>query len=196
MLDEFSRRSTDFLIRNRVIDEEDRDVYEYGFHSLYNNIIDIASLIIISIWLRQVRQTILYHVSFVILRNTAGGFHAKTHFRCFIVSTAMWLISLWGISNAAFPGICVGLAALSVSLVWAKAPIEHENSPLSVEKRKRMKIRSRTASIVFFVAVLLASTVMNDAYRWIAASLAYGMASHAILILGALLQTYADASRF
>lgn len=63
MLEKIITKSTDYLIRNRVIEEDDRDVYEYGFHSLYNNIIDIASILVISIFLHQVPQTALYRSS-------------------------------------------------------------------------------------------------------------------------------------
>lgn len=140
MLDTFIRKSTEYLIQNRVIDEDDRDVYEYGFHNLYNNIIDVASIVIISVWLNQVPQTILYHISFVFLRNTAGGYHAKTHLQCFIISSAIWLTSLLAISKIGSPGVCISLAALSTSLIWLKGPVEHESSPMSLKKRRRMKV--------------------------------------------------------
>ncbi len=190
MLDKLIIASMDYLIRHQVIVEDDRDIYEYGFHALYNNIIDIASILIISIWLHQIPQTILYHIPFVALRNTAGGFHAKTHFRCFILSTTIWLFSLWGILRIISPIMYIGLAGLSVFLVWVKAPIENENSPLSAEKYKRMKILCRIISAVFFAGVLFISTLLSSKYNWIAASLAYGMASHSILILATMLQSY------
>ncbi|GLC79279.1 accessory gene regulator ArgB-like protein [Lacrimispora brassicae] len=183
MIEKMTKISTDYLIRNRVIDEEDRDIYEYGFHSLYNNIIDIASILIISVWLQQVVQTILYHISFVALRNTAGGFHAQTHFRCFIMSTSIWLLSLWGISHIASTEVCIALAGLSVFFVWLKAPIEHKNNPLSTKKQKRMKIFSRIIVIIFFVIILSTSVLLPDKYNWITASLAYGMVTHMLLIL-------------
>jgi accessory gene regulator B len=183
VLEKMIKKSTDYLIRNHVIDEDDRDVYEYGFHSLYNNIIDITSILIISVWLKQVPQTILYHISFVALRNTAGGFHAKTHFRCFIMSTSIWLLSLWGISHIAATEVCIALAGLSVFFVWLKAPIEHVNNPLSMKKRKHMKIFSRIIVIIFFVIVIATSVLLADKHNWIAASLAYGMATQMLLIL-------------
>ncbi|MDR1541403.1 MAG: accessory gene regulator B family protein [Clostridiales bacterium] len=194
MLDILTSKSTDYLILNEVIAEDDRDVYEYGFHALYNNIIDISSIAIISVWLNQVPQTILYHISFIILRNIAGGFHAKTHLRCFIMSTVIWLLSLLAISMMALPLNCLGLAGVAVVLIWVKAPVEHDNSPLSAEKHRRMKLYSRVASAVFFTIILFTYLLMKE-YIWIAVSLAYGMASHAFLILGSLLQARLSKTR-
>lgn len=190
MLDKLINASTNYLIRREVIDKEDRDVYEYGFYALYNNIIDITSIAILSVWLNQVPQTVFYHVTFIVMRNTAGGFHAKTHLRCFILSTMIWLFSLWGISCTVSPVICVVPAGLAVALYWAKAPLEHINSPLSVEKRKRMRTLSRFFSVVFFTAILAIALLMNESCLWIAAALTYGMASHALLMLIALSQAH------
>lgn len=182
--------SVDYLLNKHVIEEDDRDVYEYGFHALYNNIIDISSIIIISIFFNQVLQTILYHISYIILRNTAGGYHAKTHIRCFIMSTVIWLLSLWAISHTSFAIISIGLAGVDVFLIWAKAPVEHINNPLSAQKLKRMKVYSRVMSTVILAVILFISTIMKNEHLWIATSLAYGMASHTILMLVALSQAY------
>jgi len=182
-MDKLITTSTDYLVRRQVIDEDDRDIYEYGFHALYNNIIDISSIVIISIWLGQVPQSILYHLSFVAIRQSAGGFHAKTHLRCFVMSTAIWLLSLWGISQTSSPAVCIALAGVSLILVWVKAPIEHENSPMDYDKVKHMQVLSRILSTAFFVVILFLALVMGKSHFWITGSLAYGMASHAVLML-------------
>ena len=183
MLDKLITTSTNYLVRRQVINEDDRDIYEYGFHALYNNIIDISSIVIISLWLGQIPQSILYHLSFVAIRQSAGGFHAKTHLRCFLMSTAIWLLSLWGISQTSSSAVCITLAGVSLILVWVKAPIEHENSPMDYDKFKHMQVLSRVLSTAFFIVILFLALVMGKFHLWIAASLAYGMASHSILML-------------
>lgn len=191
MLNKLIRRSVSYLLQNNVIDEEDIDIYEYGFYTLYNNIIDITSLIVISAWLNLLPQTILYHFSFILLRSTAGGFHAKSHLRCFVLSTTIWLISLWGILYFNSPIICFGLTGTSIIIVWLKAPIEHSHCPLSTEKYKRMKLLSRIFSLFFLIVVFVFYVVMNNtSCSWIFASLAYGMGSHTFLFIITLIQMY------
>lgn len=183
MLGKLITASTNYLIRRQVIDEENRDIYEYGFHALYNNIIDIASIIVISILLGQVMQTVLYHLSFAVIRRTAGGYHAKTHLRCFVMSTVIWLLSLWGIAETSSQGIYIILALLSTIVVWTKSPIEHENSPMNADKYNRMKMMSRILSTIFLGVIILWCVIMGNAYIWIPAALAYGMISHSLLML-------------
>lgn len=180
--------STNYLVHKRVIDEDDRDIYEYGFHVAYNNIIDIVSIIIIALLFNTVPETIVYHVSFILLRSTAGGYHTKTHLRCFMMSTIIFIISLFLVTRITLPIISIGLACLSTILIWAKAPIEHENNPMSTGKFNRMKALSRTLSVIFLCLIFLINTCMDISLRWIAMSLALGMASHTILLFAAIAQ--------
>lgn len=187
MLSKLIDVSTDFLIRHQIIDPDDRDVYEYGFHALYNNIFDIASIIVIALLLHQVPQTLVYHIAFIPMRSSAGGYHTATHTQCFLASTAIWLLSLWGITLAG-PALPIGLAAFSCLLVWVKAPVEHENNPMSERKYKRMKYLCRTLSTLFLGLVILITIYADASYQWLPASLAFGVFSQALLMTAALIQ--------
>lgn len=188
MLEKLVTTSTNYLIYNQVIEEDDRDVYEYGFHALYNNIIDIVSIVIIALFFNAVPQMIVYHISFVLLRCTAGGYHSKTHLRCFMMSTTILLMSLFIITRVTSPVISIGLACLTTLFIWVKAPIEHENNPMSKEKYNRMKKLCRMLSVIFFCIVFLINTCMDISLRWISMSLALGMSSHTILLFAAIAQ--------
>lgn len=186
MLEKLITISTNYLVHNQVIAEDDRDIYEYGFHAIYNNIIDIVSIVIIASFFNMVPETIVYHISFIPLRNTAGGYHTKTHLHCFIMSTTILITSLFAITWVTSSILSIGLACLSTILIWVKAPIEHENSPMSKGKFNRMKVLSRMLSIIFLCLVFLINIFMDISLRWIAISLALGMASHTILLLAAI----------
>jgi len=188
MLEKLVTRSVNYLLRNNAIFEEDRDIFLYGFHSLYSNILSITAILLISILLNQVQQTILYHISFILLRNTAGGFHAKTLLRCFVMSMIIWLLSLWCIQHIAKPLVCIWVAGAAKIIVWKTAPVEHENSPLNEFKRRRMKLLSKIVSACLFISILLILTIRHNNSCWVAGSLAFGMATHAILVLAALYQ--------
>ena len=190
MLEKMIFASTDYLVRHQVIDKDDRDIYEYGFHALYNNIIDITSIVIIALWLNMLPQTIIYHIAFISLRNTAGGYHTTTHLRCFIMSTMIFLLSLFGIAQTASSIINIGLACLSVIIIWMKAPVEHMKNPLSIKKYERMKIISRTLSMCFLCTILCLCFFSNRQLIWIATSLAFGSASHSVLIAASLFEKH------
>lgn len=189
MLNKIIRSSTDFLINCHVIEEDDRDVYEYGFESLYHNIIDIISIAIIALWFHMVVQVIVYHVAFICLRSSAGGYHSKTHLRCFFMSTAILLLSLLGISQISSSLFCIFIAALSLILIWLRSPLEHENSPLNPAKKARLKTISKIFSLIFFIVILVMSLIDYASLDWIMSSLTFGIASHILLFVSGLIQS-------
>jgi accessory gene regulator B len=186
MMDKLIFKSTEYLIHQKVIDEDDRDVYEYGFHSLYSNVINIICIISISLFLKMVPQVILYHIVFISLRSSAGGYHSSTYLRCFLVSTTVLLLSLFGMLHLKSSLLYIGFAFFSVIIIWMKAPVEHFNSPLGVKKRKRLKYISRVLSILFFIAILILIIFIDISLRWIAVSIAFGMVSHTLLFVAAI----------
>lgn len=179
MLDKLIVISTDYLIQKNVIDEDDRDVYEYGFHSIYSRVVNLTFVLVVSIWLNQLAQTIVYHIAFSIMRSVAGGFHANTRLKCFLISMSIWLSSLWAINNVVYP---VFLTLIPVLLVWVLAPVEHYNNPLSDKKRNKMKFMSRFFSIILFAIIFVISVVIKN-NLWIASSIGYAMVSHCILLI-------------
>ena len=184
MIGRAARASANFLIRSNAVCESDREVCEYGFHALYNSIVDIASILAIAACAKMLPEAIAYHIAFVPMRNTAGGWHAKTRAACFAFSTAIFAASLWASSHLASSAASISLGLFSALLVWAASPIEHENSPLSRAKQARMKKVSRILSIGLFAAILASD--MLAYLRRAAMPLALGMASQSLLALMAL----------
>ena len=166
-----------FLMRNEAIEAEDQDVYEYGLYVILTDVMDIVATTIIAILLHIVPQTILYHVAFIPLRRTAGGYHASTPMRCFCLSITTWLLAMWLIGmTAQFTLISVVLAGISCFIVWRFAPVEHENNPLTEDEVVSMRKRSRilTAS---FAGIVAFSTLIAQIPEWVPSSIAYGMLS-------------------
>jgi len=180
MLETLIRKSTDYFISHDIIDADDRDVYEYGFHALYSNVVIFSVIGLIAFFAKQLPVTIAYHVAFIVMRNNAGGYHAKTQIRCFFMSTIIWIISLCVISAISSLAVIIAAALVSTVLIWFKAPIEHENNPMSEKKYQRMKIRSRIFSTVLLLGTILVCLFGTD-YLWVATAVAIGMFSHAIL---------------
>ncbi len=77
-----------FFARNNVIKSEDEEVYEYGLQLLLSTVFNGIIALILAIISGTVLQCICYLAAFVLLRKSAGGFHAKNSFGLFF---AFWL---------------------------------------------------------------------------------------------------------
>ena len=82
MIARLSKRMASFFARNNVIKSEDEEVYEYGLQLLLSTVFNGIIALILAIISGTVLQCICYLAAFVLLRKSAGGFHAKTHFGC------------------------------------------------------------------------------------------------------------------
>ena len=155
-----SKKITVFLISQKIVPDEDKEIYEYGFDLLLADIFNFAGILLIGSITHQLWFTTLYILIFVGLRSMCGGYHAKTHLRCHIGTigayilfllllntqaiTDNWLLLLWGDSIAAMPIVFF-------------APIQHKNKPLSVKVRKR----NRFGAIALFFLLVISANLLE-----------------------------------
>jgi accessory gene regulator B len=91
---------------------------------------------------------------FSTIRVIAGGYHARTYWRCFFTSflifTVILVIGVYVYINF-WMRILMGF--ISVILMYLYAPVDHPNKPiLSVERRKKFKRLSIYITILFSMA--------------------------------------------
>ena len=67
----------------------------YGIEIILMTIIGVAGMIIISIIMDSGCGWIPFLVSFALLRNCAGGYHAKNAFSCLLISELMFCIAVF-----------------------------------------------------------------------------------------------------
>ena len=183
MLENLIKQSTEYLIRKSIISADNRDIYEYGFHSFYTNTLIFIIVGAISVVLKQLPQTIIFHIVFIGLRSVAGGYHAKTQGRCFFMSATIWVLSLFAICILSSSIFIIALSAISTLLIWIKAPIEHKNNPLGDYRHSKMKTYSRILSLVFLLSCIVLCILLKTTYMWIAAAFAVGMSAHSLLFV-------------
>lgn len=137
---------TSILINNGIIEEKKRAVYIYGFQLFIATASSILSILLISLTTGNTAYGILYLVTFMSLRITANGFHAKTYCGCFLLSNGIFLLYLT-IVNYLFllinPIVDSILLVFCIIYIWRKAPIEHPNHKLSLKKWKKNQLAAR-----------------------------------------------------
>jgi accessory gene regulator protein AgrB len=65
MLDKLIHASAAYLEKKRVISGEEIEIYEYGFHALYSNCFIFVVIMITAYVIKQIPQTIFYHIAFL-----------------------------------------------------------------------------------------------------------------------------------
>ena len=155
-----SAKITAFLIEQKIIPDEDREIYEYGFELLLADLFNFSAILLIGGIAHQLCPTALYILIFVELRSVCGGYHAETYLRCHIGTIGVYILFLLLLSMPA-------VAENGVILLWGDfvaaipiilfAPIPHVNKPLPETVRKR----NRVLSIILFFLLLLLSLLLG-----------------------------------
>lgn len=146
------------LIKKKLIDIDQRDVYIYGLEIILLNGGLVLLFLLISLLCKSISNFWAYLLFFIPLRMLSGGYHSKTSERCFILSIIMYMVSIivvklvptlylskWSIFG--------GLIGIIVILILS--PLVNENNPLNEKQVKRNKIIVCILLLIDLVAFIL-----------------------------------------
>lgn len=84
----------DKLEQNKIVINEDREVYAYGLFVILFNITTLVSFIFISVLVGELQFTLKFLAFFIPIRILLGGYHCKSAKFCFIYSHVCFFIVL------------------------------------------------------------------------------------------------------
>lgn len=133
----------------------------FGLELIFTYLFGTAILMVISVLCRQPLAWLVFILGFAPLRTTAGGFHAKSQFSCFAVSSGIFILSmivsyLWSWTSTVHLLVC----SVTLILVLLLSPVEAVNKKLTQEQRSKNRTRSIIISVINIVITLL-FCVMN-----------------------------------
>ena len=152
-----ANKITSILIHNNVIDENDYELYSYGFETLIAFIVNILVILSIGFIFDKFSQTLLFLVCYCPIRQFTGGYHAENYRNCLLVFITIFLINITTLHNVMIHNlnnIIIALAFISYIGIYFLAPIEHRNNLLSHKERKNYKkiaITLSTPILIFSV---------------------------------------------
>lgn len=158
MLQDISEDITFILLKNKIIDIEDRDIYVYGFQVILSTLIVTGSLLSLGVLLNKIPLTLGFMVTFISLRTYTGGYHAEKFKSCFTITMTIYLSQL--LINIIIPDnfkksigiICIIIASL---IIYRLTPVQHKNNPLSLKERNKYRRISRTITFFILISTLL-----------------------------------------
>lgn len=152
---------TDRLVARGVVAKEDQAVIRYGLEVMLETVLSYASILLLAWFMGDLIETVMFLGAFMALRCYAGGYHASTRWRCYLLSLAMvgiFSLALAWTPVAWVPALSVGSAGVAVGLVFALAPVAHPNHPINVQERVQYRRCSRRI-VLAEVAVVLMGTL-------------------------------------
>jgi len=168
-------------VSSGIILDTDSDIYEYGFELILFSIINVTIIILTSLFVNKVPESIALLLAVIPLQSCGGGYHAKTHMRCFLIMYIGWWICIWLLPYISLL-FMVLIIALSLIMIFTLAPVSHENVTLSDKQRLKMKHYVRIISIIIAI-ISVVTYILGMLNRNVSIAFALGMGGVAISMM-------------
>src|SRR6056297_2860088 len=144
------------LVNQNIIESDKQEIYTYGIKQGILIIINITTVVGVGLVLGMLAESMVFLVTYMLIRTYAGGYHAKSQLSCYIFSTVAVTVILLGIKHITFSCFIYLLAALiSATIIYALSPIENINKPLSQNEKMLYGKKSRTLVGIFTTLSLI-----------------------------------------
>ena len=155
-MDRLANTITDYYIRKKIITEEKREIYSYGFKLIIADVINYVIIISLGIVFNRLIESTSFLVALCGLRQFSGGFHAKTFWLCRLSMIITYICVMLLTDIVTYTKyetiIVISVNVISIVIIAITAPIVHLNKPLSDNKIKSI-ITSIFMSIVSIIIV-------------------------------------------
>lgn len=142
------------MIKNNVI-EEDEEIIRTGLNILIIKICFIFVVILIGIFADSLIESLVFTISYSLLREYGGGYHAETKGKCFVLSVLTLIAALCIIKfmvcyqTLTLPFFAA--AVISALYIFLKAPIDTANKRLDEAEIRVYGKRARLLTVILAV---------------------------------------------
>lgn len=154
MIKSLSYKFTDLLVKNEVVENEDYEIYRYGFETLIYFIVNISVALFIGIIFNRLIHTIIFLSCYCTLRQFTGGYHARNYTECTLTFVVIYLITIFIDNNIdinSYGYLSILVMGICIFIIYKLSPLEHRNKPLSDTDKKKYK------SIAMKIVVVISS---------------------------------------
>lgn len=159
MLERLAKGAARFFVIQEIVKSEHEEIYAYGMEILLSTVINGIMVFIIAAFTNTMLPSLIFFTAFIIMRRTAGGYHANTHGGCMAILAAVHFLFILFIHICplnVIPVFSVISVVYSCALVYIFSPVEYPNKPLTDINKGKL----RTQSIVFIVCISVVDILM------------------------------------
>lgn len=184
MLQRLSISLVQFFLTEAIITEEDQDVYRYSVEILLSSLAVYGSILLLALWGQLLPETIAYYCGFLLIRHSAGGYHARSHGRCILLTLVVYLLSitlLSAIPQQLWIEAVVLMAALSLGAIYRFGPVDHVNKPFTPEEHRRYRQQSLVlVTLISLISIMMVALSLQE--KW-ALAISLGMVSASLSVI-------------
>lgn len=141
------RTIINWMICQNVIDEEDRELYEYAICNLFYSIAPMILLLFFGRIVGQVQYGIVLGIPLCLIRRYCGGYHAPKGWLCILISFVLLSFCFYSQRFIQCNFWLLGFVILAVVSLTILSPIESINRRLNRNEKKEYKKKTVLVSL-------------------------------------------------
>lgn len=189
MIRQFAGTITSFLLYEKIIEQEDYDVYRYGTEQILINLFMVFGIVatsgITGYWL----ESLFFFVGIVPIRTTAGGYHASTPYKCSFLTIVVYISNLLVI-NILVGKITLMAVVFMFGIIWLSVfiigPVDNKNYRLVDEKFEYARRRSNITVVLVMAICILQLLVFGHQSNIFVSTLMGAVTAAISLIIGSM----------
>lgn len=162
----------------------DEEIVRTGLYIMITKLVFTIIMLIIGILTDSFIESIIFMLSFTLIRQYGGGYHAETKSKCFVLSVLSFLVGLVIIKlSARIPIISMILwviSGISAVYIFCKSPVDTKNKRLDEDE---IRVYGHRAKILTVIVVLTAVIFYILNFHCITISILTGILSEAYLMV-------------
>ncbi|HRF69854.1 MAG TPA: accessory gene regulator B family protein [Candidatus Pelethenecus sp.] len=179
-----AKKITNYYIKKGSIQKEEQEVYEYCFDVMLSTLLNLVAIIIISVATKLFIEGAVFCIVFMTLRGIGGGYHANTHFFCFMtimIVFTIYVLLLKLVSTTILLYLTLSMIASGFLIICIFAPVDTETKPLTNEERKKNKIK--TILLLFLYTLATSLLLIFEITKYYAFNVAFPLFAVSILMI-------------
>lgn len=183
MISKLTNQITQSLLKKNIISNEEKELYDYGLFMIISYLVFFLISILFGIVLNISFSSILFYISFCLVRNFAGGIHANTEIKCDIITTISILISEILIKVFIdYNLVMIALIMLIISLLCLFVIKPVATSQKEINKQETLRFHKKVIVFTFLILIISVISFVLDIYS-ITISLSMSLSLAAILLV-------------
>lgn len=188
MLGRLSQRFADKLVGFGIISESDIEIYVFGFYQIVMLLLNVVTTLILGVAFRLIVPCIILNIAYIVIRISAGGYHADSPVKCYIYSTLMIAVLLSVIKWIHIPNtVLASMLVISGIVIVILAPVETENNPLDEIEKKVYRKRSL---IVLSLEILACIFLQIISKKWVVQIIVLGLFAECIMLIAGAIKNH------
>lgn len=146
------------LVRNRIISEEDREVYIYGLELILNSLLVVGTIILLGILFNKVITTVIFLMVFCSIRSYSGGYHASQYWKCYCIGCLAYLSVITVVHSTTISHMKIdSLIFLGISYIgiFSIAPLNSEKNPKTPQEMKKNNVITKILINVYTTTAVI-----------------------------------------